>query len=93
MRDPQGSGKVPQIPTVSIREWSGARFETDLNPSLLWVDSDWGPGGSAMLEVSVPLGPARLGGTLFGYLRGPEDYSLWRVMTRISVPVGGGGRR
>ena len=76
-----------------VREWSGARLEAELNPNLLWVDNEWGPGGSGMLDLSIPVGHARVGGTLFGYLRGPEDYSLWRVMTRISLPVGGAGPR
>lgn len=76
-----------------VREWSRARIEADVNPNLLWVDDEWGPGGSGMVELTFPIGGVHLGGTLFGYYRGPEDYSLWRFMTRIRIPFGGGVAR
>jgi len=46
-----------------------------------------------MVELTFPIGGVHFGGTLFGYYRGPEDYSLWRFMTRIRIPFGGGVAR
>ncbi len=90
---PSGSGSLG-LSLHGIGEWpSGLRLEADLNPNWLWVDNEWGPGGSGLLDLSVPVGRARVGAGLFGYLREPEDYTLWRFTTRVRVPLGEGNPR
>ena len=90
---PSGSGSLG-LSLHGIGEWpSGLRLEADLNPNLLWVDDEGGPGGSGLLDLSVPLGRTRLGAGIFGYLREPEDYSLWRFTTRVRIPLGEAGSR
>jgi tetratricopeptide (TPR) repeat protein len=90
---PSGSGSLG-LSLHGIGEWpSGFRLEGDLNPNLLWVDDQWGPGGSGLLDLSVPVGRVRIGAGLFGYVREPEDFTLWRFTTRLRVPLGEGGPR
>ncbi|MCW5892713.1 MAG: hypothetical protein KIT14_19550 [bacterium] len=70
----------------TIQEHGRVRLEAELNPQMIIGSAgDVAPGGHALVDLSVQVGPARVGVAGFGFWDGTDDYWLWRAMARVEV--------